>query len=176
MRGWRLVRTMIECDTPIISAINGVAVGAGLAVALLADISIIDQDTGSPTGTSESARRRRRPRRRDLAAPLRYGQGQVLLDDQRLHHRRRSGTGSGWCQGPAGRRDPAGSTLDRRPTGTRTSRGHHALTKARSTTGFARPCPNFGPSARLRDAQLHGSRGGRRHHALRVKSGSPNSR
>ena len=36
-----IVRTMIECDTPIISAINGVAVGAGLAVALLADISII---------------------------------------------------------------------------------------------------------------------------------------
>ena len=39
-----IVRTMIECDTPIISAINGVAVGAGLAVALLADISIIDED------------------------------------------------------------------------------------------------------------------------------------
>jgi enoyl-CoA hydratase len=38
-----IVRTMIECDTPIISAINGVAVGAGLAVALLADISIIDE-------------------------------------------------------------------------------------------------------------------------------------
>jgi enoyl-CoA hydratase len=37
-----IVRTMIECDTPIVSAINGVAVGAGLAVALLADISIID--------------------------------------------------------------------------------------------------------------------------------------
>ena len=40
-----IVRTMIECDTPVISAINGVAVGAGLAVALMADISIIDQDT-----------------------------------------------------------------------------------------------------------------------------------
>ncbi|MEP7045691.1 MAG: enoyl-CoA hydratase/isomerase family protein [Ilumatobacteraceae bacterium] len=43
--GGNIVRTMIECDTPIISAINGVAVGAGLAVALMADISIIDQDT-----------------------------------------------------------------------------------------------------------------------------------
>ena len=42
--GGDIVRTMIECDTPIISAINGVAVGAGLAVALLADISIINQD------------------------------------------------------------------------------------------------------------------------------------
>ena len=40
-----IVRTMIDCDTPIISAINGVAVGAGLAVALMADISIIDEDT-----------------------------------------------------------------------------------------------------------------------------------
>jgi len=40
-----LVRTMIDCHTPIVSAINGIAVGAGLAVALLADISIIDEDT-----------------------------------------------------------------------------------------------------------------------------------
>lgn len=40
-----IVRTMIDCDTPIVSAINGVAVGAGLAVALMADISIIDEAT-----------------------------------------------------------------------------------------------------------------------------------
>jgi enoyl-CoA hydratase len=40
-----IVRTMIDCDTPIVSAINGVAVGAGLAVALLADISVINEDT-----------------------------------------------------------------------------------------------------------------------------------
>jgi enoyl-CoA hydratase len=39
-----IVRTMIECDKPIVSAINGVAVGAGLAVALLADISIAAED------------------------------------------------------------------------------------------------------------------------------------
>ena len=35
-----LVYNQINCDTPIISAINGPAVGAGLVVALLADISI----------------------------------------------------------------------------------------------------------------------------------------
>jgi len=35
-----LVYNMINCEKPIISAINGVAVGAGLVVALLADISI----------------------------------------------------------------------------------------------------------------------------------------
>lgn len=35
-----IVRGMIDCEKPIVSAINGAAVGAGLAVALLADISI----------------------------------------------------------------------------------------------------------------------------------------
>ena len=35
-----LVRNIIECSKPIVSAINGVAVGAGLAAALLADIPI----------------------------------------------------------------------------------------------------------------------------------------
>jgi enoyl-CoA hydratase len=39
-----LVRGMIECDKPIVSAINGAAAGAGLAVALLADISIAARD------------------------------------------------------------------------------------------------------------------------------------
>lgn len=39
-----LVTTMIECDKPVISAINGPAAGAGLAIALLADISIIGED------------------------------------------------------------------------------------------------------------------------------------
>ena len=39
-----LVLNIVNCDKPIISAINGVAVGAGLAVALLADISIIGED------------------------------------------------------------------------------------------------------------------------------------
>ncbi|MFQ5410239.1 MAG: enoyl-CoA hydratase/isomerase family protein [Anaerolineales bacterium] len=35
-----LVYNMLRCPTPIISAINGAAVGAGLVVALMADISI----------------------------------------------------------------------------------------------------------------------------------------
>jgi enoyl-CoA hydratase len=35
-----IVQGMIDCDLPIISAINGPAVGAGAALALLADISI----------------------------------------------------------------------------------------------------------------------------------------
>lgn len=39
-----IVYKMMSCSKIIISAINGVAVGAGLAVALMADISIIDED------------------------------------------------------------------------------------------------------------------------------------
>lgn len=35
-----LVYNMINCDVPVVSAINGPAVGAGLVVALLADISV----------------------------------------------------------------------------------------------------------------------------------------
>jgi enoyl-CoA hydratase len=39
-----VVYTIVNCDKVIISAINGVAVGAGLAVALLADISVMAEE------------------------------------------------------------------------------------------------------------------------------------
>jgi len=39
-----LVYNLINCEKPVVSAINGVAVGAGLVVALLADISICAED------------------------------------------------------------------------------------------------------------------------------------
>ncbi len=39
-----IVYNIANCDKPIISAINGVAVGAGLAVALMADVSVIAED------------------------------------------------------------------------------------------------------------------------------------
>lgn len=39
-----LVYNMLACEKPIISGINGTAVGAGLAVAILADISIMAED------------------------------------------------------------------------------------------------------------------------------------
>jgi enoyl-CoA hydratase len=39
-----LVYNMANCEKPIVSAINGVAVGAGLVVALMADISICASD------------------------------------------------------------------------------------------------------------------------------------
>src|SRR5262245_35311419 len=39
-----IVFTMLACEKPIISAMSGVAVGAGLAVALMADISIMAEE------------------------------------------------------------------------------------------------------------------------------------
>lgn len=39
-----LVYNIVNCEKPIVSAINGVAVGAGLVVALLADISVCAED------------------------------------------------------------------------------------------------------------------------------------
>src|SRR5205814_4168523 len=38
-----LVYNIVNLDKPVVSAINGVAVGAGLVVALLADVSIISE-------------------------------------------------------------------------------------------------------------------------------------
>ena len=40
----RLVYNIIDCEKPIVAAINGVAVGAGTVVALLSDISIMAED------------------------------------------------------------------------------------------------------------------------------------
>jgi enoyl-CoA hydratase len=39
-----MVHGMADCEKPIVSAINGAAVGAGLAVALMADISVCAED------------------------------------------------------------------------------------------------------------------------------------
>src|SRR5688500_17784867 len=43
-----IVYNMINTDKPIVSAIHGVAVGAGLVVALLADLSIISESAAFP--------------------------------------------------------------------------------------------------------------------------------
>ncbi len=46
----QLVHHMIDCSAPVVSAIEGPAVGAGLAVALLADISVAGAPHGSIDG------------------------------------------------------------------------------------------------------------------------------
>ena len=50
-----LVYNIINCNKPIISAINGVAVGAGLVVGILADVSICGKSAGSLTVILASA-------------------------------------------------------------------------------------------------------------------------
>ncbi|GAA4826505.1 enoyl-CoA hydratase/isomerase family protein [Actinomycetospora corticicola] len=40
----QLVYNIIDCEKPVVSAINGVAVGAGVVVALLADVAIAAED------------------------------------------------------------------------------------------------------------------------------------
>jgi len=40
----KIVRNMIECSKPIVAAVNGVAVGGGVQVALLADVCIAAED------------------------------------------------------------------------------------------------------------------------------------
>ena len=76
-----LVYNVINCDKPIVSAIHGPAVGAGLVAGLLADISVAarGEDRGRP---HPAGRGRRRPRGHRLA-----GQGQVLPDAVRAGER-----------------------------------------------------------------------------------------
>ena len=82
-----LVRNVIECSKPIVSAIHGPAVGAGLVVALLADISIaarsariIDGHTRIGVAAGD---------RGDLlAAAVWHGQGEVSPADVRTDDRR----------------------------------------------------------------------------------------
>ena len=86
-----LVLNMLDCEKPIVSAINGTAVGAGLAVALMADISIIAEDARADRRSPPPRRRRRRPRRHHLAAAVRDGEGEVLPAHRGLHRRPRGG-------------------------------------------------------------------------------------
>ena len=103
-----IVHNMINLDKPVISAINGVAVGAGLAVALLADISIASERARFTDGHVRLGVAARGPRRRDLAVAHRHGQGQVLSDDLRVHGRGGSGAlGTGELGGAPRRTDGA---------------------------------------------------------------------
>ena len=73
-----LVFNVIECSKPIVSAIHGPAVGAGLVVALLADVSVAGAHRPNHRRPHAPRRRGRRPRRDLLAAAVRHGEGEVL--------------------------------------------------------------------------------------------------
>ena len=77
-----LVYNMLNCSKPIISAINGPAVGAGLVVALMADISIAAEDARLADGHVRMG-----VAAGDHAAiiwplPLWYGKIEILSADQ----------------------------------------------------------------------------------------------
>ncbi len=73
---WRdagaIVERMLAARKPVVSAINGVAVGAGLAVALLADVSVC-RGVGEALGRARPARCRRRGPRRACCGPCSAG-------------------------------------------------------------------------------------------------------
>ncbi|MEZ5269918.1 MAG: enoyl-CoA hydratase/isomerase family protein [Microthrixaceae bacterium] len=53
-----LVFNVINCSKPIVSAIHGPAVGAGLVAAVLADVSVAGRSAGSSTATPPRGRER----------------------------------------------------------------------------------------------------------------------
>ena len=88
---------MINCSKVIISAIEGVAVGAGLAAAFMADISVVGKNARILDGHTKLG-----VAAGDHAAIiwplLGYGESKVLLVDLRFDVRRRGrGYGLGKC-------------------------------------------------------------------------------
>jgi len=82
-----LLFNVINCSKPIVSAMHGPAVGAGLVAGLLADVSVVGRTARIVDGHTRLGSRRRRPCRDLLAAALRDGEGEVLPPDVRAPHR-----------------------------------------------------------------------------------------
>ena len=83
-----LVYGMLNCRKPIVGAARGWAVGAGLALLILADVSIASKTAMFSDGHLKIGVAAGRPRGHRLAAAVRHGQGQVLPDDRRELQRR----------------------------------------------------------------------------------------
>ena len=118
-----LVFNVINCSKPIVSAMHGAAVGAGLVAGLLADVSVGVADGEDHRRPHPPRRRRRRPRGDLLAAAVRDGQGEVLPADVRPAERR---GGRAHRAGVAVRRRRRGARPgagDRRPAGRRRAGG-----------------------------------------------------
>jgi enoyl-CoA hydratase len=91
-RVWREARDMVyNCRKPIVSAINGVAVGAGLVLAILADVSIAAKSARLIDGHTKLGVAAGRSRCDHLAAVMRHGESQVSPASLRTPIRRRSG-------------------------------------------------------------------------------------
>ncbi len=114
-RQWKEAREMvygvINCNKPVVSAMRGVAVGAGLVCGILADVSIATKDCRIIDGHTRLGRRSRRPRRDRLAAALRSRQGEILPADLRSDFRR--GSRAHRLDNLRGRRRSTRSEIDR---------------------------------------------------------------
>ena len=114
-----IVHNITNCTKPVISAINGTAVGAGLAVALTADISIAAENARLTDGHLKLGVAAGRSRGDHLAAALRHGEGPLLPADQRLHRRPGGRAHRPGQQVHARRRADADRAADRRGPGRR---------------------------------------------------------
>ena len=83
-----LVFNVINCSKPIVSAIHGPAVGAGLVAGAARRRLGRRPHRAHHRRPHAPRRRRRRPRRDLLAAAVRHGEGEVLPADLRHAHRR----------------------------------------------------------------------------------------
>jgi enoyl-CoA hydratase len=83
-----LVWGIIDCSKPVVSAIHGPAVGAGLVAALLADVSVAARTAKIIDGHTRLGRGCGRPCGGGVAAAVRHGQSQVLPADQPAAQRR----------------------------------------------------------------------------------------
>ena len=81
--GRQIVDHLLECSKPVISAVNGYAMGLGATVALLCDVVYAARVGGVRRHPREDGHRRRRRRPGDLAAADGRQPGQVLPDDRR---------------------------------------------------------------------------------------------
>ena len=91
----RIVDNLLECRKPIVSAVNGYAMGLGATVALLCDVVVAGALGRVRRHPREDGHRRRRRRPGHLAAAHGRQPGQVLPDDRRPAQRPRRPSASG---------------------------------------------------------------------------------
>ena len=126
-----LVYNVINCTKPIVAAIEGPCVGAGLAAAMVADITvagrkarIIDGHTRLGVAAGDHCGDR-------VAAAVRHGQGQVLPAAVRDAHRRGGRAHRPRLDGGR-RRQGGGDGARRRREAARHAAGRRALDQARA--------------------------------------------
>ena len=138
-RGARHRLQLINCSKPVVSAMRGVAVGAGLVCGLLADISIATKDCRIIDGHTRLGVAAGDHAAIDLAAAVRHGEGEILPAAVRPVARR--GGGAHRPRQPQPSTTPSSTPRRwRSPAASpRARRARSAGPSTRSTTGCGRP-------------------------------------